>query len=147
MTYELNVLSEWPSFAGQMKSHNAQYKMFLWLLNWELQQCFTKRASAIQRSKCSNTFGIMQCSCTCDFSQMVNILTGPGMVSTTMPASNWDLGPGVIWSPLCCSFIWINVSNKIILKLVQESFDFTDYILIPFYTRQHELCHRHRNTQ
>lgn len=28
------------------------------------------------------------------------------MVSTTMPASNWDLGPGVIWSPLCCSFIW-----------------------------------------
>lgn len=35
-----------------------------------------------------------------------NILTGPGMVSTTMPASNWDLGPGVMWSPLCCSFIW-----------------------------------------
>lgn len=35
-----------------------------------------------------------------------NILTGPGMVSTTMPANNWDLGPGVMWSPLCCSFIW-----------------------------------------
>lgn len=32
-------------------------------------------------------------------------LTGPGMVSTTMPESSWDLGPGVIWSPLCCSLI------------------------------------------
>lgn len=40
-----------------------------------------------------------------------NILTGPGMVSTTMPANNWDLGPGVMWSPLCCSFIW-SETNK-----------------------------------
>lgn len=76
---------------------------------------------------------------------MVQILTGPGTVSTTMPASNWDFGPGVIWSPLCCSFIWrktfiqyymqpfgakhYNMQNQYCVKCLMTFFKLTWFLL------------------
>lgn len=75
--------------------------------------------------------------------KMVNILTGPFMVSTTMPDSNWDFGPEVIRSPLCCSLIWTNVCKKIILNLVQESYHTT----IPHHLPTWSVSEIHSTTQ
>lgn len=52
-------------------------------------------------------------------------LTGPGIVSTTMPESSWDFGPGVIWSPLCCSLIY----GKIYFSLKKISKSGDEFIL------------------
>lgn len=64
-----------------------------------------------------------------------NILTGPGMVSTTMPANNWDLGPGVMWSPLCCSLIW----NKTIKSQASSHWSWPRHHL-PIFLHQTFIC-------